>query len=336
MTSTPVASPRSVLVRAPNWVGDTILSIPMLRALRARFPQATIGLTGPAAHLIAPGPWVDRLLPTPPPWPRWPGWLRAIRRERFDLAVILPNSFQSALAIRLAGVPRRIGYAADGRSWLLTEALPRPKGLHQAEAYLGLLSALGVASPALALDYPVRGETEAEANRLWQGVGLGGKPTVGIHLGAAFGPSKRWWPERYATLSDRLRSRHGVDVVFFGSPGERQLWQGIEKRLDLPAPSLVGQDRLELLPALLRRCRVLVSGDTGAMHLAAAAGVPVVALFGPTDPRLTRPLGEGHTVIWKHVPCAPCFLPRCPIDHPCMGEISVDEVESAVARALSR
>ena len=328
--------PNSILVRAPNWVGDTILSIPMLRALRARFPEATIGLTGPSAHLVAPGPWVDRLLPPPPPWPFWPGWLRGIRQERFDLALILPNSFQSALAMRLAGIPRRIGYAADGRSWLLTTALARPKGVHQAQAYTDLLSPLGIVSPAPPLDYPVRIQTEAEADHLWRKVGLGPRPTVGIHLGAAFGPSKLWWPERYAELADRLRSRGGVEVVFFGSPGERGLWRRIGERLDHPAPSLVGQDRLEILPALLRRCRVLVSGDTGAMHLAAAVGVPVVALFGPTDPRLTRPLGEGHAVIWKQVPCAPCFLPRCPIDHPCMGQISVEEVEAAVTRALSK
>lgn len=308
----------------------------MLRALRARFPETTIALTGPVAHLVAPGPLADRLLAPPPRWPLSPGWLQGIRRDQFDVALILPNSFQSALAIHLAGIPRRIGYAADGRSWLLTEAPPRPKGVHQAEAYIGLLSILGVVAPALSLDYPIRSETEAEADRLWERVGLGKRPTVGIHLGAAFGPSKLWWPERYALLAERLRSRHGVDVVFLGSPGERQLWQRIERLLDHPAPSLVGQDRLEILPALLRRCRVLISGDTGAMHLAAAVGVPVVALFGPTDPRLTRPLGERHVVIWKHVPCAPCFLPRCPIDHPCMGQISVEEVEAAVARALSR
>ncbi len=308
----------------------------MLRALRAGFPEATIGVTGPVAHLIAPGPWVDHLLPPPPPWPLWPNWLRSIRRGEFELALILPNSFQSALAIRLAGVPRRIGYATDGRSWLLTTALPRSKGVHQAQAYVGLLSPLSIVAPACALDYPVRPQAEAEAGRLWEKVGLGQRPTAGIHLGAAFGPSKLWWPERYAQLADRLRSRHGVDVVFLGSPGERRLWQNVAERLDHPAPSLVGQDRLEILPALLRRCRVLVSGDTGAMHLAAAVGVPVVALFGPTDPRLTHPLGEGHTVIWKQVPCAPCFLPRCPIDHPCMGQISVEEVEAAVARAFSR
>ena len=330
------ALPAAILVRAPNWVGDTVLSIPMLRALRARFPGATIGLTGPAAHLIAPGPWADRLLPTPQRWPFWLPWLVAIRRARFDVALILPNSFQSALAIRLAGIPRRIGYAGDGRAWLLTTALPRPKGLHQAEAYMGLLSPLGVVSSTLPPEYPIGDETEREAGLLWQRAGLGERPTVGIHLGAAFGPSKLWWPERYAELGSRLGAREPLDVVFFGSPQERGLWQIIERQLSRPISSLVGHDRLEILPALLRRCRVLVSGDTGAMHLAAAVGVRVVALFGPTDPRLTRPLGEGHTVIWKQVPCAPCFLPQCPIDHPCMGQISVDEVEAAVLRALTR
>lgn len=338
MTALPAATFRRILVRCPNWIGDTVMAVPALRALRRGYPEAELVLLGPwPASLLEAEAVADRAVPFPRGWRERLRQLRALRRQGVDLALLLPNSFSSAVEAWLAGARVRVGYAADARSALLTHPLPRPRGaVHQVEAYLGLLAPLGIEiqerTPALA----VRPERQAEADRLLAERGLvAGEPLVGIQLGSAFGPSKLWPTERLAELADRLLA-DGVPVLFLGSPRERSLYAAIRREMAKAPLSLVGEDHPALLPALCSRLTVLVAGDTGPTQVAAARGVPVVALFGPTDPGLTAPRGADHAVLWKAPPCAPCFARRCPIDHRCMRAITAEEVYRAVCERLGR
>ncbi|MFQ5896741.1 MAG: glycosyltransferase family 9 protein [Candidatus Methylomirabilia bacterium] len=251
-----------------------------------------------------------------------------VRTLGAEHALVLPNSFESALAARSWGARWRVGYATDGRARLLTHPVPRPSPRqHQVDEYLTLLGAYGITptetTPRLRLS-PADSDGGVEA--LLREAGITPDATlVGLHLGAAFGPSKLWASERWVELVREMQGMRGIPVLL-GSPGELPFAQEVRRRVGAPVPSLVGRDSSALLPRLLSRFDLLISGDTGVAHLAAAVGVGVVTLFGPTDPRLTAPRSAQARTIAKAVPCAPCFLTHCPIDHPCMAGIEVSDI----------
>jgi heptosyltransferase-2 len=256
-----------------------------------------------------------------------------------DTVLLFPNSFEAALSARLWGAHRRIGFAGDWRTFLLTHPVSPPAGaLHQVYRYRLLLDPLGLTAEEKAPVWrlPSGGDLAERSRGLLEEVGLPhGRLMVGLHVGAAFGPSKLWLTERFASLC-RLLESEKIATVLFGSPADQAIGRQIQAEAGVPVASLIGRDTLELLPHLLSHLDVFVSGDTGTAHLAAALGIPVLALFGPTDPGLTRPLGPVSATIWKSPPCAPCFLPHCPIDHVCMRSISVEEVLEKVQDRLSR
>jgi lipopolysaccharide heptosyltransferase II len=331
--------PRAIgraLVRFPNWLGDTVMALPTLRALRGALP---------GAELWCLGPWVVTILETEPGIARRlvpPGGVgarlaqaRRLRQARFDVALILPNSFETALAGWLCGARWRVGYG-EGRDALLTHALPaQADRIHQVTGYLRLLAPFGVEAsptpPTLGID-PAR---RVEARRLLGEVGVPlGDPCVGLQLGAALGPAKLWAPARIAALAARLAAR-GIHPVLLGGPQARLLADAVQAAAAEPIRSLVGRDRPALLAALIAELGALVGADSGPAHVAAAVGVPAVTLFGPTDPRLTAPLGPGQQALWHQPACGPCFLRECPIDHRCLRAIEVLEVEAAVVTALA-
>jgi lipopolysaccharide heptosyltransferase II len=333
-----LAAIRRVLVRAPNWLGDTVMAIPTLRALRQALPDAEVWCLGPwAPTILEAEPGLTRRLDYPRTWGARRALARELRRAGVDLAVLLPNSFESAFHAWLAGARWRVGYAGDGRRPLLTHALAAPGGrTHQVAVYFDLLRVLPVAGPPPPPTLHVSPARRAEARRLLGAIGLGeGKGAVGIQLGAAFGPSKLWPPDRVAALAAALEGA-GTPVVFLGSPTAAPLLERVARELPGPVRTLVGRDHPALLPALLAELGLLVSPDSGPAHVAAAVGIPVVALFGPTDPRLTAPMGEGHVAVWRRPPCAPCFLPRCPVDHRCLRDLGVADVQAAVRARLGR
>jgi heptosyltransferase-2 len=314
------------------------MAVPTLRVLRGALPDAEIWAQGRwVESILETEPSVDRRLTAPKGWRGRLGSAGTLRRVGVDLAVLLPNSLGAALEAWLTGARWRVGYTGDGRSSLLTHPVrPHATIRHQAEAYLGLLAPLGLTPPLTAPTLLIAPERQAEARRLLGRIGLrpqGG--IVGIQLGAAFGPSKLWAPTRLAGLALWLEAR-GVPVVFLGTASATPLLREVQACLGRPPTSLVGQDRPEVLPALLSQLAVLVAPDSGPAHVAAAVGIPVVTLFGPTDPRLTAPLGDGHLALWRQPPCAPCFVPRCPIDHRCLEAIRVEEVGAAVWARLVR
>ena len=333
-----------IVVRTPNWLGDTVMALPMLTALRAARADARITLIGRWAPLLAGQGLGDVLLP----YPRALGARRrmavGLAAEGADWAVLLPSSFESALAAWRWRARRRVGYATDARGIFLTDATPLPAPrLHQVDEYAALLEPLGVTTMEAAPDSKLRpewklrkdAEAEAEVDELLTGAGIdAGTALVGLHLGAAFGSSKLWPAEAFGRLGRQLHEA-GLRPVLLGTKDDADTAARVESAAGGPLPSLVGRDRPALLPRLLARLRCLVSGDTGVAHLAAAVGVATVTLFGPTDRRLTAPRGREAHVLDRAVPCAPCFLPTCPIDHICLTRISPEAVLHEVRRAVA-
>jgi len=329
----PEAMPDAIAVRLPNWLGDTVMAVPALRAVRAGYPAARTMLVGPWVSLLAGQGLAETLVTYPRAWAGRLAMTDAARRFAPDLAVILPNSAEGALAAWYWGARRRVGFAAGGRL-LLTDAVvpPRPR-MHQIDEYLLLAQRAGAVpgdrvprlTPPDGHD-PLRGESRA---LLRQAGARDGAPLIGVHLGAAHGPAKVWPLERAAEFC-RLARMAGADAVLLGAPGDAEA--GATVAAAAPALNLAGRDRPQLLPALLSEIDVLVSGDTGVAHLAAALGTRVVTLFGPTDPALTAPRGALAAVVANPVPCSPCFYRVCPIEHPCLRGI---EPAAVLDRALA-
>jgi heptosyltransferase-2 len=335
-----------IVVRGPNWLGDTVMALPALASLRAWRPLARIALLSPWAEVLAGQEVADLLIR----YPRTPASSRraadrALAAERPDVALLLPNSLASAVSALRWCARRRIGFATDARALLLTDAVPLPDPRrHQVDEYLLLVEASGAPTTATPPRWkrPSDPAAAAEVERLLEASGVvrasarGGReaPLVGLHLGAAGGTAKRWRPERFGELAAALR-RRGAAPVLLGAPADRPAADRALAAAEMAVPSAVGRDRVELLPHLLARLRCLVSGDTGVAHLAAALGVPTVTLFGPTDPGLTAPRGPHARVIVGAAPCAPCFLAECPIDHVCLGAVDSAAVAARVLEAVA-
>ena len=337
-----------ILVRAPNWVGDAVMSIPALRAIRSRWPNAEIVILARpwVADLYRGQGYADRILIYDNKHEHKGFWgrerlARALRREKFDVAVLFPNAFDAAWIALRARIPERIGYARHGRSWLLTRAIPVPsKGEapdHEVYDHLELLRRAGWLErlpriDEITIDVPAEDRRKAEERLFAAGVRRNAV-RIAFASGAAFGSAKCWEPERYAELADRLIAAFDADVILFGAPQESEMAARIAAAMRNRICNLVGATQIGELPALLSTCRLFIGNDSGAMHVAGAVGIPVIGIFGPTDPEGTRAMTPQFTLIREPVHCSPCFLRKCPIDHRCMTRISVERVFEA-ARLL--
>jgi heptosyltransferase-2 len=326
----PPAVSERIVVRAPNWLGDAVLSLAALRDLRRNFPQARIEvLARPAvAALYGAVQEIDAVrtsLGTRPDGRMLAGG--------FDVGVLLTNSFGSALALRLARIPERWGYATDGRGPLLTRRARLRgsiRGRSQVYYYRAMLGGVGLrvtAEPETSLRVPAAWAEGAD--RL-----LGGGDWIGLNPGAAFGPAKRWPLARFAAVGDRLADTTGARVAILGAASERSLAEAVAGAMRHPARVLAGETSLPDLVGVLARLRLLVTNDSGPMHVASALGTPVAAVFGPTDARETAPVGAAR-LLSEPVHCAPCGLRACPIDHRCMTRVSAERVASAAGELLA-
>lgn len=304
------------------------MSLPALRAIRARFPNAHVAvLARPwVADLYAREPFADEVIPlTSARGARDFGgkWRVAteLRARKFDCAILLQNAFEAALITWLARIPRRIGYDRDGRGLLLTDAIPVPGAgetpRHQRFYYLELLRRAGIL-PEFPADDSVRLEGAAAAEKTW----------VGVSPGAAYGGAKRWMPEGFAEAAVEVASKTGASVALFGSTEERALCEQVERLIAGRARvvNFAGQTSLREFIDLAAACRVFLTNDSGAMHIASALGVPTVAVFGATDHVATGPAGERSRIVREPVECSPCLLRECPIDHRCMTRVTAGRV----------
>ena len=337
-----------LLVRATNWVGDAIMSIPALEAIRRRWPEAQISILARewVADLYREQAFADEILTldrhSSPDGRDRASVANKLAIKRFDSALLLPNAFNAAWIAFRAGVPERIGYARDGRSSLLTKAVRVPKEgevpRHECYYYLELLRRIGwidqlpdvsaiclrVASESVAAGRLKLVAAGARADRTW----------IALAPGAAYGSAKCWPPERFARAADRLVADFKADVVLFGTAAERDVAQRIAARMRHHPVNLAGDTPIAELPSLFAACHLFIGNDSGAMHVAAAAGIPVVAVFGSTDPGGTAPMTLRKTLVQEPVSCSPCFLRHCPVDHRCMTRIEDDAVYDAARNWL--
>jgi lipopolysaccharide heptosyltransferase II len=324
--------PFRILIRSSNWLGDAIMSVPAVRAIKNGRPEAHVTIAAPAK--IAPVwklvPEVDAILPLASN-----SLLEAVRsireRSRFDVAILFPNSLRVALEALLAGVRRRVGYRGHSRSWLLNEVIPEqpPRRLeHQSARYLRIAEICGAGD----IQHPTFNIQIAASN---QPSAINYQPLkIGLCPGAEYGPAKRWLSERFAEAAVRIAAQAPVEWVLFGTPKEAEIGEQIAAGLGGSCVNRIGQTTLDQLILALHECRLLLTNDTGTMHLASLLGVPVVAIFGSTEPGLTGPLGDHHIILRHHVECSPCFLRKCPIDFRCMKAVGIQEVVDAVLSTL--
>ena len=356
---TPGCRMNRILVIVPNWFGETLFATPFLRALRQQRPQAFIAAMGwpQCREVLRHNPdvndWLDydehgahRSLVG-----KW-RLVRVLRARHYDTAFLLRKSLSRALLLVMAGIPRRVGFANAKSGWLLTHRLPAPRqsagqaGVppaagprHKASTYLPLLEAVGLLVLPGPYTYTVSDEErQAAREQLSSRSVCDGRPLVILHPGANW-PHKRWAPERFAALGDQLIEGPRAHIAITGGPDDVPLAQAMQRAMRQPAVVLAGTTTLRQLGALLEQAQLVVSNDTGVLHIAAALRRPIVALYGPTSPALTGPLGDPARTITVHhpdcCPSIPCYEPDRPA-HPGMNAITVDEVFAAASRLLER
>jgi heptosyltransferase-2 len=333
-----------ILVRGLNWVGDAVMSLPALRALRERFPNAEISILAKpwVGELYRREPFCDHLIPYIAN--DFASKIRAARDLRplgFDCAILLQNSFTAAATAFLARIPDRIGYARDGRSPLLTQAVPVPRAgeisKHHRFYYLELLRRAGILNDLPEVPFielcDVSKASEAGLMR-FRRLGLG-EDVVGLSPGSATGSIKRWLPDRFAESATSIAKSLGATVALFGSTSERELCASTAAMINAPTHNFAGETSLAEFIELAAACRVYLANDSGAMHLASALKVPTVAIFGGTDHIATGPSSPLARVVRVPVECSPCLKRRCPIDHRCMARVESSMVTTAALELLS-
>jgi heptosyltransferase-2 len=321
--------PFRILIRSSNWLGDAVMSVPAVRAIKNGRPDVHVTVAAP--DKIAPMwkliPEVDAIILLPK------GSIfsvvRLLRQQmRFDVAILFPNSLRVALETWLSAIPQRVGYRGHRRSCLVDQIVreprkPRPPE-HHSLRFLRIARECGAETSNI--EFPKPNQTS----------NIKHQTLIGLCPGAEYGPAKRWLPERFAEVAAKITAQASAQWILLGTKNDTAIGEQIATAIGDHCVNRIGQTTLDQLIDELRRCRLLLTNDTGTMHLAALLGVPVVAVFGSTEPRLTGPLGNGHIILRHHVECSPCFLRECPIDFRCMKAVTADEVAGAVLSMLAK
>ena len=324
--------PFRILIRSSNWLGDAVMSVPAVRAIKNGRPDAQITIAAPAK--IAPMwkliPEVDTIIPLPNG-----SLISAVsllsRQLAFDAAILFPNSLRVALESWLSRIPRRVGYRGHRRRSLLNQIVPEPRKAgpleHHSLRFLRIARECGASDMSHQSDeHPTStGSTGVNHQSL----------RIGLCPGAEYGPAKRWFPERFADVAKKISGQSSAQWILFGTEKDAAIGDRIAAAISDQCVNRIGHTTLDQLISELRGCLLLLTNDTGTMHLAALLGVPVVAIFGSTDPALTGPLGNAHIILRHHVECSPCFLRECPIDFRCMKAVTTEEVVDAVRSILT-
>jgi heptosyltransferase-2 len=321
----------STVIRSPNWIGDGIMCLPAIRAFKELFPAEPLAVAAKnyLADIFLNIPEIDEVIALP-------GGLagaRALREKRFQRGVLFTNSFSSALLFRLAGIRSLAGYARDGRGWLLAHTVAPAAPAHHQYYYLNIVESL--AGRKAAGTYPaslvVTAAESAQAGAWLQEQGIApGRPLLALSPTAAYGSAKAWLPDRFRAFARTWNAGHNdAAILFLGAAAERERIAALAAGLPGTVRNLAGGLDLRRSIAVLSRCRLFVGNDSGLMHVAAALAVPLVAIFGPTEPGRTAPLGPRFRLLHHGVDCAPCRCRECPTDHRCMAAVGVEEVLAA-------
>jgi heptosyltransferase II len=355
-----VPEPRKILIVQPNWVGDAVMATPMLRTLRQRFPEAHISylMRRYVKPIYSGMPWADQLITyrtgrtkAKAGKGQFLDLAARLRAAKFDTAVLLTNSFRSALVCKMAGIDRVIGYERDGRGFLLSDRLlpPKDRGKYVptpiVKYYMGIAQYLGAGSRNLRMELFITESERREAQQVLQNAGVdltidrpaasGNPPVILLNPGAQYGSAKCWLPEYFAELADRLMDELGATVLLSSAPREKQIVESIKRQMRR-APVDLAKAGLSLgsLKEIVRRSDLMITNDTGPRHIAAAFDVPVVTLFGPTHPEWTEIFFEKEHKAAVKVFCGPCQKKTCPLDHRCMTRLTPGMVYDAALRLL--
>jgi heptosyltransferase-2 len=340
---------RKILVMRYRFIGDTVLTVPFLRNLRQAYPEARIELMLEpfSGQVLAGCPYVDRIIPfefktihkysASSQRGKFAGFYhywKLLRQEGYDAAFALKRSLSSALLIRAAGIPRRIGFATEGRSLLLTDPVPYRQDQHEVQNFLDCLRVLDIPVHSDALELWPSEENDAKADKLFSDAGWNKDDLKIIIHAAASLPAKQWPLNRFAAVMKVMQENYGAHFIYTGAAEDAALYQEIERLGPFNGMNLCGTTGLHANLSVYRAAHLFFGVDSGPMHMAAAVGVPVVALFGPTDERKWGPWGEGHIVITRRLSCYPCKPHKCR-DNDCMKKISVEESLDALVKKLS-
>jgi heptosyltransferase-2 len=337
---------RRLLIRSTNWIGDAVMTTPAVRSIRESFPRTHISIL--AKPWVAPvfenSTHVDAVLIYDGAGRHGGNWgkvrlAKDLRKYRFDAAILLQNAFEAALITFLAGIPIRIGYDTDARSLLLTHAVscrPEIKKIHQTRYYLNILRSTGLKDGDQDLHLALSSRQRAQAEDVLARHGVSkSEGLVGINPSAAFGPAKQWSPDRFARLADKIHEFSGRRIIIFGGPDDVQLGRRIARMMKYRPLDLSGRTDLGEAMALIDRCSLFITNDSGLMHVAAALDAPLVAIFGSTNPTATGPLSSQSRVVQADLPCSPCLKSECPEGHlKCMDQIDVDKVFGVVKEMM--
>src|SRR5215510_6314362 len=331
--------PFRILIRSSNWLGDAVMSVPAVRAIKNGRPDVHVTIAAPdkLAAMWKLIPEVNAIIALPED--SLLSVVRLLRRQMpFDVAILFPNSLRVALETWLSGIPRRVGYRGHWRSWLVNQIVrePRKPGPpeHHSLRFLRIARDCGadISNPPLQ-DF---GASSIEAPNPPETSNLKPQLFLGLCPGAEYGPAKRWLPERFAEAAAKITAQSSAQWILLGTKNDTAIGEQLAAAIGDHCVNRIGQTTLDQLIDELQQCRLLLTNDTGTMHLSALLGVPVVAVFGSTEPRLTGPLGNGHIILRHHVECSPCFLRQCPIDFRCKKAGTTDEVADAVLSMLAK
>ncbi|MFQ5735704.1 MAG: lipopolysaccharide heptosyltransferase II [Thermodesulfobacteriota bacterium] len=340
----PAKGIKKILVRAPNWIGDAVMSLPALECLAALYPCAgiTVLTKGRAVPVFENVPHVRGVLEYDDRGAHsgLGGRFRLrgeLKQKGFDMAVLFQNAFDAAFLSFISGIPERVGYATDMRSGLLTKAVPvtaEIKKMHQVYYYTNIINAIGASCTSGVPKVYISKDESAWADGFIRNNGLEGSLMAGAAPGASYGPAKRWSAERFAETLTGLARAHGTVPMIFGGPEDSGTCREVSRRMRGKYHDLSGRVTLRQFMALLCRMSVFITNDSGPMHLSAALGVPTVAVFGSTDPTLTGPLGPRTRVVSNNTPCSPCFERECKHKHYDCLSIEPDTVIKAAEELL--
>ena len=341
-----------IVIRGANWIGDSVMSVPALRVLRQLFPndEITLHTRSWAEGIFRDAYFIDRIISYDRPKSNLAevvGQARRLRDEKFDVAVIFPNSFASALTARFAGIPRRFGFSKEGRKIVLTDPVPIPEWKstrHEVYYYLQLVEAvenalLGsnrAAGFELKTELPISDQRKADARNFLSRKGIDlSRTIVALGPGSTNSIAKRWPFERFAKLADLLHREKQANIILLGGPDDVEVAAKIASLTELPVLDLTAKTSLGDAADILSVCDLMISNDMGLAHLAPAVGTPTLVIFGPTNPVTTRPFSDIAEVVRVDVECSPCMLRECPIDHRCMDRVPIEQVFDAAISKLN-